>query len=129
MKHHVKGFSLIELMIVIAVIAILLALSYPSYASFVRKSNRSEAVVTLLDWANRQDIWRAEHPDYSADITPPNSELYSYSIASTAISYTLTATALDQQASDKEDGIACTALTLNQEGVMGPSGHETCWHH
>lgn len=129
MKNSEKGFSLIELMIVVTIMAILLALSYPSYASFIRKSNRAEAVVTLLDWANQQDIWRADNPSYSTDITPPNIELYTYSLVSNAVSYTLTATSRGTQLSDKEDGVACTTMTLNQTGIMGPVGHEACWHH
>lgn len=129
MNDSKNGFSLIELMIVIAIIAILLALSYPSYASFIRKSNRAEAVVTLLDWANQQDIWRAENPSYSSDITPPDSEHYTYSLVNDAVSYTLTASARGTQANDKEDGVSCSSITLTQAGVMGPSGYEECWNH
>jgi type IV pilus assembly protein PilE len=122
-----NGFSLIELMIVTALIAILVTLSYPSYVNFVRKADRTEAMTTLLDWANRQQIWRADHPTYSTDINPGNTELYSYSITTTATSFTLTATALNAQANDVEDGVACTTLTLDQAGQKGPSGHLECW--
>ena len=129
MKNIEKGFSLIELMIVVSIVAILLALSYPSYANFVRKSNRAEAVVILLDWANRQDIWRADNPSYSTDMTPGDTDLYTFSMVNTAVSYTLTATAKDDQAGDKEDGVSCTVMTLNQAGIIGPADYEACWHH
>ena len=128
-KMHSRAFSIIELMIVIAIVAILLGLSYPSYVGFVRKSNRAEAVVELLDWANRQDIWRADNPSYSTAINPNNSTNYTYSIVANAVSYTLTATAQGDQAADKEDGLSCAVLTLNQSGIAGPSGKETCWNH
>ncbi|MBT8069623.1 MAG: prepilin-type N-terminal cleavage/methylation domain-containing protein [Xanthomonadales bacterium] len=122
-----NGFSLIELMIVTTLIAILATLSYPSYVSFIRKADRTEAMTTLLDWANRQQIWRADHPAYSTGINPDNTELYSYSMTTTATSFTLTATALNEQAYDKEDGVSCGTLTLDQSGQKGPSGHLECW--
>jgi type IV pilus assembly protein PilE len=122
-----NGFSLIELMIVTALIAILVTLSYPSYISFVRKADRTEAITTLLDWANRQQVWRADHPSYNTGINPANTENYSYSITATATSFTLTATALNVQTEDKEDGVACSTLTLDHAGNKGPGGHLECW--
>jgi type IV pilus assembly protein PilE len=122
-----KGFTLIELMIVTALIAILVTLSYPSYVSFVRKADRTEAQVTLLDWANRQELWRADNPGYNADINPPDTAKYAYTIVSTVSSFTLTATALGAQSDDKEAGVTCTALSLDQAGVRGPLGHQECW--
>ena len=127
MKNKGKGFSLMELMIVISIVAIMLSVSYPSYKSFVRKSNRAEAIVTLLDWANEQAIWRADNPSYSNAFNPATGDLYAYTIVSNAVSFTLTATAINDQAADKEDGISCGVMTLNQAGTSGPSGYETCW--
>ena len=56
MKHETnsKGFTLIELMIVIAVVAILVALAIPSYAQYIRKANRGEAQQLLMNYANNQ---------------------------------------------------------------------------
>ncbi len=127
MKKSRKGFSLIELMIVLALVAILIMLSYPSYVNFIRKADRAEARVTLLDWANRQEIWRADHISYNADINPANDENYTYSMVSTATSFTLTATAVGGQVADQDDGVSCATLTLDQAGVQGPSGHLACW--
>ena len=118
---------MIELMVVITVVAILVILSYPSYVSFIRKADRVEARVDLLDWANRQDIWRADHITYSADMNPPDTETYVYTIVSTATSYTLTATARGSQLADTERGISCGVLTLNQAGVLGPADNQVCW--
>jgi len=127
MKRIKNGFSLIELMVVVAVITLLVMLSYPSYANFVRKANRAQAQTDLMDWANRQDVWRADHPTYSADINPANTEFYTYSIVSNATSFTLTATAIGSQAVDKEKGVSCVTMTLLQDGTTGPAGHEQCW--
>ncbi len=127
MKIFNTGFTLIELMIVITIVAILLTLSYPSYLSFIRKADRAEAQATLLDWANRQEIWRADNPGYNLDINPQDTNLYSYSIIANNGSFTLTATALASQTSDKEAGVGCSTLTLNQAGMKGPTGHKQCW--
>jgi len=127
MKPIKNGFSLIELMIVISILAVLVTLSYPSYVNFIRKANRAQAQTTLLDWANRQEIWRADHPAYSADINPLNTGLYTYTMTSTATAFTLTATAIGDQASDQEDGVSCGSMTLQQNGEIGPVGHLQCW--
>lgn len=127
MKKAGNGFSLIELMMVIAVVAILVTLSYPSYVGFIRKADRTEARVDLLDWANRQEVWRADHIDYNSAIDPDDTTLYSYSMVSTTSSFTLTATALGAQANDAEEGVSCATLTLSQDGTTGPAGYQQCW--
>lgn len=50
-----RGFTLIELMIVVAIVAILAAVAYPSYQEQVRRTNRAEAMQLLIDIANRQE--------------------------------------------------------------------------
>ena len=65
MRDLKSGFTLVELMIVVAIIAVLILLSYPSYVSYIHKSERSDAQAELLDWANRQHIWRADHNSYN----------------------------------------------------------------
>lgn len=127
MQKMKKGFSLIELMIVISIVAILVTLSYPSYVNFIRKADRAEAKTDLLDWANRQQVWRADHPSYNSGINPTDSAKYAYTMTSTATAFTLTATALGSQVADKEDVVSCAALTLTQDGTPGPSGHQVCW--
>jgi len=122
-----KGFTLIELMIAVTVVAILVTLSYPSYIHYVRRADRSDAQMTLQDWANQQEVWRADNPDYSSTIKPSNTPTYNYSMISTASSFTLTASAVGAQAADKEDGVSCATLTLIQDGSPGPSGYERCW--
>lgn len=127
MKFSGRGFSLMELMIVMSLVAILLSLSVPSYKNFIRKSKRAEAIVTLLEWANRQDAWRADNPNYNLNVNPATNQLYAYSMVATAVSYTLTATAQGGQSIDKEGGISCAVMTINQAGITGPSGYKTCW--
>ena len=121
------GFSLVELMIAVAVVAILVTLSYPSYLRFVLRAERSDAQMTLQDWANQQEVWRADHPAYSTGVSPSNTDNYTYSMVSTTTSFTLTATAIGRQAADKQDGISCAMVTLRHDGIPGPDGHQLCW--
>ena len=58
LQGNFRGFTLIEVIIVVAIIAILVALALPSYSRYVRKANRGEAQQLLLNWANNQEIWR-----------------------------------------------------------------------
>ena len=130
MKLHIKwkGFSLIELMIVIAIVAILVALAVPSYTHYVRKANRSEAQELLLNWSNNQEIWRAAHTTYADGTTAlgvPAHDKYTFTVSGvSATTYLLTATATGDQAADMDKGSSCTVLTLNQSNTKT---HANCW--
>ena len=58
------GFTLIELMIVVAVVAILALIALPMYTEQMRKGKRAEAAQALGDMQLRQESWRADHPTY-----------------------------------------------------------------
>lgn len=125
-KAH-KGFSLIELMIVIAIVAILVALALPGYQKWVRKANRTEAQQLLLNWANNQEVWRANDSDYATatEIPVPTHAKYTFTLtARSATVYTLTATASGDQLNDKEGGTTCSPLTMNQANAKTPAA---CW--
>ena len=64
-----KGFTLIELMIVVAVVGILAAIAYPSYLDSVRKSRRADAQAALTELAQKQEALYARTASYSADMT------------------------------------------------------------
>ena len=123
-----KGFSLVELMIVVAVVAILVALAIPSYTHYVRKANRGEAHELLLNWSNNQEIWRAAHPTYADGATAlgvPTHDTYTFTVTGvSSTTYLLTATATGDQANDKDKGASCTVLTLNQSNTKT---HTDCW--
>lgn len=126
-KGRRKGFSLIELMIVVMIVGILVALALPSYNRYVRKANRVEAQGLLMNWANNQEIWRANDFDYASDteIPLPTHAKYTFTLPVTAPkTYTLTATATGDQAKDEDKGSSCTVLTLDQSNAKAPSD---CW--
>ena len=120
------GFTLIELMITVAIVAILAAVAYPSYTSHVKKSNRRAAQAQMLDIANRQQQFLLANRAYASDAqltgsgyTLPSdlSGKYTPSVtvgSSTVPAFTITFEATGTQASDGD-------LTFNSEGVKLPA--------
>lgn len=139
-RHRQLGFTLIELMIVVAIVAILAAIAYPSYKDYVYKSRRAEAKAALMDRAARQEQYLQNYKQYAAVIADLNAPTtteggwYTLSVSDTdldpsgtaVIAYTLTATPNGDQGNDTK----CSALTLTSRGVKGITGSSTvskCW--
>lgn len=107
------GFTLVEVMIVVALVAILAVVAYPSYQDSVRKSRRSEAFAALSAVQQAQERWRANHAAYGNLASPADANTlpgiatttangyYTIAVASPgATGYVVTATAAGTQASD-----------------------------
>lgn len=60
------GFTLVELMITLAIVAILVAIAYPSYSNYIMKSHRADAKTALLDLASRQERYFALQNNYAS---------------------------------------------------------------
>lgn len=69
MRRHKRGFTIIELMITLAVLAILVAIAYPTYTRYVAKSNRSAAESYLMDLAQREQQYLLDSRSYADDTT------------------------------------------------------------
>lgn len=126
------GFTLIELMIVVAVIAILASIAYPSYADSVRKGKRGQAKADLMELAQLAERHRTVNNSYAGFSlpfaqTPREGGTASYAITletATVDSLLLKAEAKGAQAKDK-----CGDLSINQAGVKKASGGSAvdCW--
>jgi type IV pilus assembly protein PilE len=136
-----QGFSLMELMIVVAILGIIVAFAYPAYNDFANEGRRSEGKAALTETAHRLErCFSAVGAYNNASCTPTNigganigtatpTESGYYNINATvrtATAFTLQAVPQGIQASDSE----CGTLTLDQAGVQTESGTGTvadCW--
>jgi len=124
-----KGFTLIELMIVVVIIGILAAIAYPAYTGYAQKARRSDAKHALLDMQLNQEKWRANHITYSSSLTELNwsggeslEGYYDLSTTGSPTTYSITATA---NAGLQANDTSCLTMTLNQSHEKTPvSG---CW--
>jgi type IV pilus assembly protein PilE len=137
---NMRGFSLIELMVVVGIMSILVMIVAPSYMDSVRKANRTDAKSTLLDYAAKQELFFAQNNAYTDNVitvgtglgmgTADSPEGY-YKITSAACDragaaltscFKMTATAQGSQASDT----TCAVLMLNSLGQKTATSAE-CW--
>jgi type IV pilus assembly protein PilE len=132
--RRARGFTLIELMIVVSIVAILLAIGVPMYGEQVRKSRRAAAKSDMLELVQRLERWHTVNNTFvgfsTAVVTSPsNAATPAYRITPSALTqntYLLTAVPEPLQADDQ-----CGTLTINQANVRTESGANTtvaqCW--
>lgn len=132
-----RGFTLIELMIVVAVVGILTAIALPSYNEYILRGHRAEGRAALLQtaqWMERAATATGEYPktaDFPNSMTSIASGRYAISIDSDGKTFTATAKAQNAQANDK-----CGNLTLSNNGLQGAKGKTygtegydtSCWN-
>ena len=143
--NRLKGFTLIELMIVVAIIGILAAIAYPNYTEYVRRGNRSDGRAAILTAGQASERFYTENTTYNGaslgtsgtNIAPAVSEHGFYTIAfdsaptggeacaalsttsTTSSSYRICATPTGSQSAD-----TCGVLSLSSAGVKLPAD---CW--
>lgn len=136
---HNSGFTLVEVMVVMAIIGILSAVAFPSYTEYIRRGNRAEATAALLEAQQFMERYYAANNRYSTaangnpslptrlQTIPSSGEArYALGVAATVNTYTLTATPSGSMAADK-----CGSLTITNTGIKGKSGTgpdvADCW--
>lgn len=132
-----RGFTLIEIMIVVAIVAILAAVALPSYKSYVLKTRRADALSTLTQTQAILERCYAQTLSYAVACSdtptfPFTSAQAFYNISlsnQTATTYTLTATTMNAQIADT----TCKTMTLdqaNQKSAADSSStaQSVCWN-
>lgn len=136
-RESEAGFTLIELMIVVAIVAILAAVATASYTHFVTKSRRAAAATCLQERAQFMERYYTTNLSYEGAANPPaqcdgglspTHYVVSFSADPTPTEYTLLATPQGGQAT--RDG-KCGTLSLDAQGTRGKSGSAStvneCW--
>jgi type IV pilus assembly protein PilE len=129
----VNGFTLIEIIIVVAIVSLLASIAYPNYTNYVKRAARADAMVILLDAANKQEQFFVDNRQYASELAKlgvfdeTENGYFKISVVANNTSFTMTATAdSGPVAGDSE----CTTLTINELGEKkstGSAGEKVCW--
>ena len=129
-----RGFTLIEVMVTVAIVGIIAAIALPSYGAYIRKTRRADAMASLSQAQTNIERCYAANFSYAMPpcAAPPAASIkgfYTIAAVSTATTYTLTATATGSQAADK----TCTTMTVDQANQMtavddGSTAQQSCWN-
>ncbi|MFK7892806.1 MAG: type IV pilin protein [Granulosicoccus sp.] len=122
-----RGFTLMELMIVVAIVGILSAVAYPYYGKYVEKARRADGQLALLQETQTLERCRSTRFSYAGcTLTSAESpeSYYAITLSTTASAYTITATAQGLQATDTD----CATMSMNNLGVRTPDPDTSdCW--
>ena len=129
-RSKIKGFTLIELMIVIVIVGILASIVVPSYMDSIKKGKRADAQGVLMNAANNMERFFTSNGNYSGaaagttfinQAPTTGTAIYNVSVEPTASSYVLTAAPVDP-GSMAGDG----SFTLSSTGAR-TWGANNCW--
>ena len=140
MTNKTRGFTLIELMIVVAILGIIAAVGYPSYLEHVKKSRRAEGMGHLLELADRMERFYSDKGTYAgatlgtgaSDIFPATTDDGHYTLSFVGaldnVSFTISATPTPK---GKQNTDKCHTFTMTSLGVKSVSGGslsaDDCW--
>ena len=130
-----RGFTLMELMIVVAIVGILASIAYPSYQQYVLKSWRANASSCLLELAARMERRYTANSSYKGTSIPTSgcttegsmSDRYEFSFPADPTQASFTLQAVPVKAGPQEAD-TCGTLTINELGQKGSGGTVSeCW--
>jgi len=138
-NHQSRGFTLIEVMVTVAIVAILAAVAYPSYTAYTVRSNRAAAEGYMLEVTSLQQRYLLDARQYgdttALNLTTPSNVSPHYRIdtqpkaGATPPGFTITATPQNTQAIRDT---ACATLTIDEAGTKSATGTSSgdptaCW--
>ena len=143
MTGRVRGFTLVELMVVLVIAGILAAIAVPMYTGYVRRAHRAEAQSALLELARALEAYRSRTLSYadsaqSGPPGPPKNEVFGFSKvprdSSTTTWYELQITVADKSSFEiraipqgAQAGDPCGTLILDHTGFRRATGTGDCW--
>lgn len=128
MKQRQQGFTMVELMIVVAIIGILASIAVPNYTEYVKSGKAIEATSALAEQRVRMEQYFQDNRSYAGGPCTPAADsvrYFSFSCATNASTYTITASG------NASDGMAGYTYTVNHNNIKtsslpdGTSGN--CW--
>ncbi len=126
-----RGFTLIEIMVTVAIVAILAAIALPSYTAYVQRGKIGEAIANLSSMHVNMEQYFLDNNTYvnGPCTTPPTGTYFTYSCTTTATTYTIVATGI---ASQGMNGFTYTIDQANNQQTTafpGASGlPASCWY-
>lgn len=123
-----RGFTLIELMVVVAIIGIIASIALPSYTEHVRRTRRAAGAACVMAVAQQMERFYTARMTYTGAVADTSmcqdSALAFYNVAANpnGRAYTVTAAPRGAQAGD-----ACGTLSVNQAGTQSPANRPECW--
>ena len=136
-----RGFTLLELLIVLALIGAIAAFALPAYRRHVLRINRAEAMTALLQLQSAEEAYYLRHDTYTASVeaAPPaglgisaisTSNKYALSVALAGDGQSYIATATPTQSGGQSADLECLAFSIDARGrraVSGAAGTRRCW--
>lgn len=137
MMNKSKGFTLIELMIVVVLLGVLAAIALPAYQDYAQRARRADAKTSLLELQMAMEKWRANNPFYTTNMAnlgytnqASKEGYYNLNIpAASAAGYTLTA-AINPATAQNGDDCGTFTITVNSggENYSATGDDKTCWN-
>jgi len=133
MYRHMRGVTLLELMVVVVIVGILASIAYPNYREFVSRAKRNEAKAALLQIAQNQERFYLQNNTYTTDMTqlgfpvdPFITDTESYSVRVTAADANDFTAVATYQKPDAEAG-KCQTFNIDGRGGKTSLPDANCW--